>query len=733
MKTRKMLDRPLGTKQDHTAQPQQPGGMREKRGKPMVGFFQGIRVRLIAAFLLPVLLLVALGFVSYNMAADLVVQNVKHASRLMMSSRAEYLSLLMDNVDSSATQLLANEDLRTYLTSDDAAIRIVLSARISTLVTTILNSNPYLESIMILNDPNSVNSPFLVPDPQRYLNLELVKQAVAAEGEGVWITDHTVIDAYMGPAEDEMVKAFYDPAAPQVFYVRMLRRAKGAENPGILVMALDSARINDYLGSLLLTDEATAHFMGPDGYDVSHRFKPESGTAAMVDPASPDAYELWETPFVKAYREDPEYTSFYEEVEYRGTRYVALSEKLPDTGAVITGMIPYDSLVSGARNILTLTIGFVILAALLSILVGILMATGMSRTITRIVTVSRQAAAGDLTVTPTTRRKDEFGVLTHAIRDMIASMRGLIERAAVTANRVTDSVQVVTQSTTQVAQVSRDITTAISEIAQGATAQAQDSEQGVSKMSQLSERMALVANNTREIEAVTHDTMTLTRNGMASVDELGQKVRETSGNIRSIVDDIHVLSERSGAIGSIVQVINSIADQTNLLALNAAIEAARAGESGRGFAVVAEEVRKLAEQSMKATREIGAIVEETQDRTNETARKANKTGQILESQDQALEKSIKSFDEIHAAMDSLVSRIQGIMSDVSAMDAVRQDTLLAIQNISAVSEETAASAQEVTASSDQQLQSIESMSAFSDTLAKEAHDLKEVIDQFKIE
>jgi methyl-accepting chemotaxis protein len=732
MKAEKKIDKPLGGNRPKMSRQKQSGMSRAGRTKPLVGFFQGIGVRLIAAFLLPVLLLVALGFVSYNMAAELVVQNVTQSSRLMMKSRAEYLGLLMDNVDSSATQLLANDDLRTYLTTDDGAVRIMLSSRITTLVTAILNSNPYLEFITILNDPNSVNSPYLEPNPEQYLNLELVKRAVAAEGEGVWITDHAAIDAFMGPADDGMITAFYDPAKPQVFYARMLRRAKDAAYPGILVMALDAERVNDFLGSLLLTEDARAHFLGVDGYDVSHRHVPPGSEAAAVDPAAREAYEMFEAPFIKAYREDAEETSFYEEVNHQGVQYVALTEKLPDTGVLLTGMIPYDSLVSGARTILMLTIGFVLFAALVSILVGVFMATGMSRTITRIVTVSRQAAGGDLTVNPTSRRKDELGVLTRAISDMIASMRRLIERTATTANKVTDSVQVVSQSTVQVEQVSRDITTAISEIAQGATSQAQDSEQGVSKMNQLSQQMALVAQNTQEIETVTNDTVNLTQHGMTSVDELGRKVRETSQIIRSIVEDIQQLSESSGAIGGIVQVINGIADQTNLLALNAAIEAARAGESGRGFAVVAEEVRKLAEQSMKATREIGEIVDKTQEQTMETAKKANKTGEILKSQDLALEKSITSFSDIKTAMDSMVTRIQGIMRDVSAMDAVRQDTLLAIQNISAVSEETAASAQEVTASSDQQLQSIESMATFADNLAQEANELKDVIGQFKV-
>ena len=654
------------------------------------------------------------------------------ASQLMMKSRAEYFSLLMDNVDSSATQLLANEELRAFLTSEDPAARNGMSERIAALVTTILTSNPHIEAITIVGGSHSESFPFWTPASDRYMEFDLVKKAIAADGKGTWITDRTLIDAYLDETAFEAHKAFFDASKPQMVYVRMLPRTEGDTSPNILLMPLDTDLLDAFMESLMLTGDANVHLIGPDGYDLASGKAASADASQQVSSTNADAYALFHEPFVMAYREDADYYSFYEEVDYRGIRNVALTEKLEKTGVLLLCMIPYQSLVSGARSILVLTIGFVLMAAILSILVGIFMATGMSRTISRIVQMSRQAASGDLTVTTSTRRKDEFGVLTLSIHDMIGSMRQLIERTASTAAWVTDSVDVVNRSTEQVAQVSRDITVAISEIAQGANAQAQDAEQGVSRMHQLSSRMALVGENTREIETVTHSTVALTRNGMSSMEELNQKAKETGDIIHAIVDDIQVLQDHSGSIGSIVQVINSIAGQTNLLALNAAIEAARAGESGRGFAVVAEEVRKLAEQSMKASREIGSIVSQTQGRTQETAKKAEQTGRILLSQDQALEKSVKAFQEIHTAMGALVSRVQNIMSDVVAMESVKGETLLAISNISAVSEQTAASAQQVTASSDQQQQSIDSMSSFAETLAEEARELREVIGQFRV-
>ena len=115
--------------------------------------------------------------------------------------------------------------------------------------------------------------------------------------------------------------------------------------------------------------------------------------------------------------------------------------------------------------------------------------------------------------------------------------------------------------------------------------------------------------------------MLITRQGMDEIVEVTVKTGQLIGS----------LSDRAEEIGKIIQVINDIADQTNLLALNAAIEAARAGEQGRGFAVVADEVRKLAERTMKATGEIGNTIKAIQEGAQLAADSMNEAHDVVES------------------------------------------------------------------------------------------------------
>ena len=123
-----------------------------------------------------------------------------------------------------------------------------------------------------------------------------------------------------------------------------------------------------------------------------------------------------------------------------------------------------------------------------------------------------------------------------------------------------------------------------------------------------------VSDSAKIIESYSEDTINHTKQGLSSVQDLESKAKETTEITKTIITEIQSLENHSKSIDKIIKVIDSIAEQTNLLALNAAIEAARAGDAGRGFAVVADEVRKLAEQSTEATREIAAIISDTQNR-----------------------------------------------------------------------------------------------------------------------
>ena len=175
------------------------------------------------------------------------------------------------------------------------------------------------------------------------------------------------------------------------------------------------------------------------------------------------------------------------------------------------------------------------------------------------------------------------------------------------------------------------------------------------------------------------------------------------------------LGDQAQSIGQIMTVISDIADQTNLLALNAAIEAARAGEAGRGFAVVADEVRKLAEKTMQATREVGSAIQGIQSGTTQNIDQVNQTVDTIEQTTELAGTSGEALSEIVVLVDQAADQAHSIAAAAEEQSATSDEINRAVEQINTISAETS---------------SAMSQSANAVTeLAKQAQELKKLIAQ----
>jgi methyl-accepting chemotaxis protein len=298
----------------------------------------------------------------------------------------------------------------------------------------------------------------------------------------------------------------------------------------------------------------------------------------------------------------------------------------------------------------------------------------------------------------------------------------------------------------------QNIVSTIQQISLGAQEQSSAAEKAVVASNRISKA---VQSTTQAIDAVNETA----NQSVKTAQEGTQSVRQTllqMDNIQEAVEksasSIMVMHTYSQQIGEIVGTIQDIADQTNLLALNAAIEAARAGEEGRGFAVVAGEVRKLAEKSAAATKEIAGIVRNTQQNINETVQLMQtamdrvRTGSSLASHSgQALEQLLTSATEMHSqaggaqqansglvqVMDMLNTAIERVSAVIEENYASTQeisqhahDTLEIIETVAALSEENAAATEEISAATEEVSAQVSEMSQSAAMLAVIANELQ---------
>jgi methyl-accepting chemotaxis protein len=438
-----------------------------------------------------------------------------------------------------------------------------------------------------------------------------------------------------------------------------------------------------------------------------------------------------------------------------------------------------------ASNILIFIAGF---GFLFAIGIAIFISENISSRINKINKALMKMSCGDLTENVAIRSSDEIGAMVRSYGEIKIYLSKLVTDLKENAVKLSSASDKLSISAKQSTESTKQVATSAQQMAKGAQGQSINGQETVRSIEQLSDVISQVSQGAKEqssgvqktiyainevsekINQVTENASQAARGakqaGRSAQTSAEKDVRTLAGmdkikfSSSEVARKIEKLGTRSNEIGRIVAIIDDIASQTNLLALNAAIEAARAGDQGRGFAVVSDEVRKLAERTATATKEIAELISSVQKGVNEATRvtamghNAVAEGYMMAVQtEEAIDQIQKAATEVDSQIEQISSNIQQVspstnrlvkeidsMGNVTEKNAAYTDQMTStagkvsksVKTVAGIAQENSAATKEVSESAEEMRSKVQEIVDSSRILKEMALSLERSVSMFKI-
>ncbi|WFR56220.1 methyl-accepting chemotaxis protein [Anaerocolumna sp. AGMB13025] len=372
----------------------------------------------------------------------------------------------------------------------------------------------------------------------------------------------------------------------------------------------------------------------------------------------------------------------------------------------------------------------------ISIILGVMIAISITNPVAKAVTLIKKTSdldlVNDASFETMLKYRGEIGAIVRSVFEMRNALRNVAETIIAVSTELASNSAELSESTDSSTKTINQVANAINEIAEGNGTQAEMVTKTSAAMKDIS---ASIDEVNKAIETNADNaghSLAIVSEGQQAVDLTILRMQDNIAVTKEVGESIRELSELMLKVNNITGLINEIASQTNLLALNAAIEAARAGEAGKGFAVVAEEIRKLAEGSSTAVKEITDIISDTVAKNKVAEENMNKVKEIVTEQESAVKVTKEVFSKIQESVDDIANKTKALATVINKIDTSSREIAYQTQDMAAVAQEAAASSEEISASSEEQLASMELISKASAALSEMAVELKSEISKFHI-
>ena len=700
-----------------SAEKKQKAPKQKKSGKSSK--LLSIRNKIVVCFLVPIVFMVIIGVSAYQKSAEGLSEKFTDSTLQTMRMATENLNMSCDFIRSEGLKYAYDDDLRKYflgMFEDNPVDKLNFLTSTKSNLLSVQTSNPFISHMHII-PKKGVNllSTKLSSGVDGFLD-EYKEDVASGEGRRSipqWIDSHPVLDEKVTETEKDYIMAF-----------EMMSQSNNA----CVVIDIKPSAITDFMEEIDIGDGSIIGFVTPGGRELVVENVEEGKESVLPEEGNVFSGQEYYT----AVMDEAVADAGTAEVDFQGEKYLFIYSHSADIGFTTCALVPMRVVTSQATEIRNMTIGLVILACVIVVIVGIFITAGIENNMRRISRKFGDVAKGDLTVTVSAKVHDEFQDLAGSATNMITNTKKLVNQVSNATGELEVSAQNVGQASELIHEYSQDITRAIGEINEGMEEQSRHAQECVEKTDILSNEIQEVSHVVERVEKLVGETEGMINKGMEIVQVLGDRAGETTQMTVKVSESIESLRKESEIINSFVATITEITEQTNLLSLNASIEAARAGEAGRGFAVVAEEIRKLADDSAKAAGEIRNNVANITAQTQNSVESASQAKAMVELQTKAVEEVIAVFREMQERMGQLIEGLKDIVVSTEKADGERSAAVAAVKNISDIIEETAGSAETVNDVANKLLNHVEKLSTTASVLDENMEGLKNEISVFKI-
>ncbi|QGQ98991.1 methyl-accepting chemotaxis protein [Paenibacillus psychroresistens] len=646
-----------------------------------------------------------ISFISYKQSSNAIQTKIELYSEQIMNQVSQNLQLDLKHLENTMEDISSSEDIQDGLANYNAKpeTQYVVDNKVRKILTHQVVLMPYIKSANIAIDSNTIlglGADYL--EKSKYTS-------IVDMAKNNFTFNYSLIN---------------DPTGTPL--ISISKRFKSAINGAVLgtiVLTLAEEHIADIYRQIDIGKSADIFIMDEKGLIISSR------DGAKI-PVNQLLNEATLTEAVISHNEASK-TTFTSAL--KGIDSLIAFSPIENSNWFVVASIPQAYLDAELNASAKTSIWLGLICLIVSAAIAYLISLSISSPSKKILYAMNEAKIGNLNIQLNERKKDEMGQIAASFNEMMINIRLLVKQATISTQCIIEQSQVMDLASGQMRETTGQFVTIISQITQGAIEQAEEASHSAASMNDLSEKMDLVGVNVETVSANVEKSKQISENTLDIVRVLNEKTITVNIASQRIVQDIQDFNEDMKHVKNVVEVISDIATQTNILSINASIEAARAGSAGKGFAVVAHEVKRLAEQSKKASVSINQMISQIQHKSELTVNSAIAASVIIEDQRKAVQATDESFQTISTEMNHISGYIRNVNQTVKEILAVKVRTLEAIEVIASVAEQTAATTEEASASTQEQLHSANELASLSQELGQTANRLSEAIFKFKID